>query len=117
MMAWPEAPGLEVEDFTSVPSWDLHGELAYRLAQRARDHATRAEIAGVVVPHGTDTMEENVYLIDLMLGESRNPVVMTGAQRAASESGRRRPSQPAGRHPGSDVTGALGHARDGVLCG
>jgi L-asparaginase len=85
MMAWPEAPGPEVEDFTRVPSWDLHGELAHRLAQRARDHATRAEIAGVVVPHGTDTMEENVYLIDLMLGESRTPVVMTGAQRAASE--------------------------------
>jgi L-asparaginase len=85
MMAWPEAPDLEVEDFTSVPSWDLHGELALRLAQRARDHATRAEIAGVVVPHGTDTMEENVYLIDLMLGQSRAPVVLTGAQRAASE--------------------------------
>lgn len=24
MMAWPEARELEVEDFTSVPSWDLH---------------------------------------------------------------------------------------------
>jgi L-asparaginase len=85
MMAWPEAPELEVEDFTSVPSWDLHGDLALRLARRAREHAGREGVAGVVVPHGTDTMEENVYLADLLLGDGATPVVFTGAQRAASE--------------------------------
>jgi L-asparaginase len=85
MMAWPEAPELEVEDFTSVPSWDLHGDLALKLARRAREHAVREDVAGVVVPHGTDTMEENVYLVDLLLGEGGAPVVLTGAQRAASE--------------------------------
>jgi len=85
MMAWPEAPELEVEDFTSVPSWDLHGELALRLARRVREHAARDDVDGVVVPHGTDTMEENVYLIDLLLSGATAPVVLTGAQRAASE--------------------------------
>ena len=85
MMAWPHAPVLEVEDFTSVPSWDLHGDLALRLARRAGEHAARADVAGVVVPHGTDTMEENVYLADLLLGDGTAPVVFTGAQRAASE--------------------------------
>jgi len=85
MMAWPEAPELEVEDFTSVPSWDLHGDLALRLARRAREHAARSDVSGVVVPHGTDTMEENVYLADLLLGDGATPVVFTGAQRAASE--------------------------------
>jgi L-asparaginase len=85
MMAWPEAPALEVEDFTSVPSWDLHGDLALRLARRAREHAARGDVDGVVVPHGTDTMEENVYLADLLLGAEATPVVFTGAQRAASE--------------------------------
>jgi L-asparaginase len=85
MMAWPEAPELEVEDFTSVPSWEIHGERALALARRAREHAARHEVEGVVVPHGTDTMEENVYLADLLLGEIAAPVVFTGAQRAASE--------------------------------
>ena len=85
MMDWPDAPALEVEDFTSVPSWDLHGDLALRLARRAREHAGRDGVSGVVVPHGTDTMEENVYLADLLLGDGGAPVVFTGAQRAASE--------------------------------
>jgi L-asparaginase len=86
LMAWPQAPELEVEDFTSVPSWDLHGDLAARLARRAVEHARRDDVAGVVVPHGTDTMEENVYLTDLLLRGDRAvaPVVFTGAQRAAS---------------------------------
>jgi L-asparaginase len=85
MMAWPDAPELEVEEHTSVPSWDLHGERALALARRAREHAGRDDVAGVVVPHGTDTMEENVYLADLLLGDGTLPVVFTGAQRAASE--------------------------------
>ena len=86
LMAWPEAPELEVEEFTSVPSWDLHGELAARLARRAIEHARRDDVAGVVVPHGTDTMEENVYLTDLLLRDAgpTAPIVFTGAQRAAS---------------------------------
>src|SRR5205085_2428763 len=53
MMAWPEAPQLEVEDFTSIPSWEIHGERALALARRAREHAARHEVEGVVVPHGT----------------------------------------------------------------
>lgn len=85
MMAWPGAPELEVEDFTSVPSWDVHGDLALRLARRAREHAARDGVDGVVVPHGTDTMEETVYLVDLLLADGAAPVVLTGAQRAASE--------------------------------
>jgi L-asparaginase len=83
LMDWPDAPALEVEDFTSVPSWDLHGDLAARLAGRVAEHAARDDVTGIVVPHGTDTMEENVYLADLLLAGD-TPVVFTGAQRAAS---------------------------------
>jgi L-asparaginase len=84
MLAWPEAPALTLDDFVRVPSFDVHGELALRLAERVRGHVARDDVAGVVVTHGTDTMEETVYLLDRLL-ETEKPVVLTGAQRAADE--------------------------------
>ena len=84
MLGWPDAPPLELDDFVSVPSFDVHGELALSLARRVVDHAARADAHGVVVPHGTDTMEESVYLVDRLLA-SETPVVFTGAQRGADQ--------------------------------
>ena len=84
MLAWPEAPPLELDDFIRVPSFDVHGTLALSLARRVIEHAGRRDLAGVVVAHGTDTMEESVFLIDRLL-DSDVPVVLTGAQRGADE--------------------------------
>jgi L-asparaginase len=84
LIAWPEAPPLELDDFVRVPSWDMHGDLAVSLARRAGEHAARPDVAGVVVTHGTDTMEESVYVIDRLLGADA-PVVLTGAQRGADQ--------------------------------
>jgi L-asparaginase len=84
MLGWPDAPLLEVDDFARVPSFDMHGRLALSLAERAREHLRRDAVAGVVVGHGTDTMEESVYLIDRSV-DCDKPVVLTGAQRSAAE--------------------------------
>jgi L-asparaginase len=81
-LAWPDAPPLEVDDFAQVPSWEMFGETAFALAARVDEHLRRDEVAGVVVTHGTDTMEETVYLVDRVV-DSEKPVVLTGAQRAA----------------------------------
>jgi L-asparaginase len=62
----------------------MHGELALSLARRVLAHASRADVAGVVVAHGTDTMEETVYLIE-RLHDGITPVVLTGAQRGADQ--------------------------------
>jgi L-asparaginase len=84
LLAWPSAPPLELDDFAQVPSFDMHGELALRLARRVVEHARLTDIAGIVVTHGTDTMEETVYLVDRLL-DSELPVVLTGAQRGADQ--------------------------------
>ncbi len=80
-------PGLEsvavvtTEDFARIGSSRMHPELQFRLANRIRDVlAERPELAGVVVTHGTDSLEETAFLLDLLLPAGR-PVVFAAAQR------------------------------------
>jgi len=55
----------------------------------------RNDITGVVILHGTDTLEETAYLMDLTI-KSPKPVVITGAMRNSSELGYDGPSNLAG---------------------
>ena len=71
---------LEVDDFATVSSFDISVGFGFALAQRINQQLARKEVAGVVVTHGTDTMEESCWLADLLL-DSDKPVVFTGAQR------------------------------------
>jgi L-asparaginase len=76
-----EIADVEVDDFATVPSFDMPSTFAFELAGRINAQLARGEVAGVVVTHGTDTMEESCYLADLLLASDK-PVVFTGAQRA-----------------------------------
>jgi L-asparaginase len=76
-----EVATIEVDDFATVSSFDMPTELSFRLAGRVNEHLARDGVAGAVVTHGTDTMEESCYLTDLLL-RSDKPAVFTGAQRA-----------------------------------
>jgi L-asparaginase len=74
---------LEVDNPFNVPSdymgparWiALHGAIAAALA--------RDQVTGVIVSHGTDTLEETAWFLDLTI-DSPKPIVMIGAQRNAS---------------------------------
>ena len=72
---------IEVENFATIPSFDMSVQFAFGLTRRINEVLARTDIAGVVVTHGTDTMEETSYLTDLLL-QSEKPAVFTGAQRA-----------------------------------
>jgi L-asparaginase len=72
---------IEVHDIATIPSYQMDLQFAFGLARRIKDVLGRPEVAGVVVTHGTDTMEETCYLADLLL-DSDKPAVFTGAQHA-----------------------------------
>lgn len=72
------------EQFAQTPSWRLGAEEMWRLALRARDIAREPACRGVVVTHGTSTLEYGAYFADLAL-DVETPVVFTGAMRHADD--------------------------------
>jgi L-asparaginase len=56
----------------------------WRLATRAAAWLARPDIDGLVITHGTDTIEETAFLLDLVL-TSDKPVVLVGAMRTVSD--------------------------------
>lgn len=77
---------IETFSFSSLPSPHMTPNLMFRLSEMVKELLDREEIAGVVVTHGTDTLEETAYYLDLTI-DSDKPVVVTGSMRNGSELG------------------------------
>jgi L-asparaginase len=72
-----------IDEFCKVGSYAMDLSLSFSLAQHIAKRLQEG-FDGVVVTHGTDTMEESAFMADLVVEPSR-PVVFTGAQHAADE--------------------------------
>lgn len=79
LAAWP----LEAEQVAQVDSKDMGPEVWRALAARVAVHLARPEVAGIVVTHGTDTLEETAWLLQRVFAPAK-PVVMTAAMRPAT---------------------------------
>lgn len=81
---------VESFQFSSFPSPHMTPEIMMDLAKLIRQ-LVREDFDGVVVTHGTDTLEETAYLIDLTV-KTDKPIVFTGSMRSSSELGYDGPS-------------------------
>lgn len=75
---------IEVKNLANVPSDYMDPTLWLALKKAVVEALARPEVAGVIVTHGTDTLEETAYFLDLTVN-SEKPIVLIGAQRNASE--------------------------------
>lgn len=75
---------IDVQSFTNLPSPQMTPEKILELAKLLKHKLKKYD--GVIITHGTDTLEESAYLMDLLL-DTDKPVVFTAAMRSETELG------------------------------
>ena len=74
---------LEAHQVAQLDSKDMDFATWQVLASAVQAHLARPEVGGVVITHGTDTLEETAYLLHRVLAPAK-PVVLTAAMRPAT---------------------------------
>ena len=80
MKKFADVRGVQV---SSVGSQDMNDELWVKLAGEVNRLAAQADVDGIAITHGTDTMEETAYFLNLVV-KSDKPVVLTGSMRPST---------------------------------
>ena len=77
---------VEIVDFGAFPGPHMTTERMWALRNALEVQLARPEVQGIVVTHGTDSLEESAYLVARSLAATK-PIVFTGAMRTSSDLG------------------------------
>ncbi|MBI3123553.1 MAG: asparaginase [Ignavibacteriales bacterium] len=83
----PEARGLanlSIYEFGNYPGPHITPQRMLELSQKINSFLEQNTFDGIIVTHGTDTLEETAYFLDLTL-ETKIPIVVIGAMKTSSE--------------------------------
>jgi len=95
LSALQDVASLAHEPVVKLPSSDLGAAHLLHLARRVAHHLNDAEVDGVVITHGTDTLEETALFLALTIPPGK-PVVLTAAMRPGGALGADGPRNPLG---------------------
>jgi L-asparaginase len=71
------------EQVSNVGSQDMSFDILLKLAKRINELAAKGDVDGFVITHGTDTMEESAYFLNLTV-KTDKPVVLVGSMRPST---------------------------------
>ncbi len=74
---------ITTSQIAQIDSADMNHEIWLRLAERINTLLWQTDVDGIVVTHGTDTLEETAYFLNLVV-KSQKPVVLVGAMRPST---------------------------------
>lgn len=82
---------IEVIEYGDYPGPHINVDRLLEIRGIVRDCLKREDITGVIITHGTDSLEETAYFLDLTI-RSEKPIIVVGAMRNSSELGYDGPS-------------------------
>jgi len=83
----PDAPkyaNISMYEFGMYPGPHMTPELMFELSHKVKKYVDSDDVDGIIITHGTDTLEETAYFIDLAV-DTPKPIVVIGAMRTSSE--------------------------------
>lgn len=79
-----ELANISFYEFGNYPGPHMTPQLMFELSKVVKEFASNKSIDGIVITHGTDTLEETAYFLDLVINTDK-PIVVIGSMKTSSE--------------------------------